>query len=113
MVYQGKEVLTQDTFSYETAGPGDFVEQAVVDDAMNCMPPACMTGAVFPDGYTAFPPSGPADRPLACDLCHLQAVPGRLRRLGILRLLFPGRNSGAGQRARILLTNNGGNLCQF
>lgn len=44
MVYQGKEVLTQDTFSYETARPGDFVEQAVVDDAMNCMSPACMTG---------------------------------------------------------------------
>lgn len=44
MVYQGKEVLMQDTFSYETARPGDFVEQAVVDDAMNCMPPAYMTG---------------------------------------------------------------------
>ena len=44
MVYQGKEVLTQDTFSYETARPGDFVEQAVVDDAMNCMPPACKIG---------------------------------------------------------------------
>ena len=40
--YKGKEVLTQNTFDYSTAQVGDYVEQAVVDDAMNCLPPACM-----------------------------------------------------------------------
>ena len=35
MLYRGKEVLTQDTFSYASAKPGDYVEEAVVDDAMD------------------------------------------------------------------------------
>ena len=39
-VYRGKEVLTQDTFDYSTVQIGDYVEQAVVDDAMNCLPPS-------------------------------------------------------------------------
>lgn len=39
----GKPVLTEDTFDYATAQVGDYVEQAVVDNAMNCLPPACMT----------------------------------------------------------------------
>ena len=43
--YRGKEVLTQDTFDYATVQIGDYVEQAVVDDAMNCLPPACMSAA--------------------------------------------------------------------
>ena len=43
MKLDGKEVLTQDTFSYEDVRVGDYVEQAVVDDAMNCLPPVCMT----------------------------------------------------------------------
>lgn len=43
--YNGKEVYTADTFDYATAKVGDYVEQAVVDDAMNCLPPACMTSA--------------------------------------------------------------------
>ena len=42
MMYNGKEVFTQDTFSYSEAQIGDLVEQAVVDDAMDCLPPACM-----------------------------------------------------------------------
>ena len=42
MQYNGKEVFTQDTFSYEDIEIGDYVEQAVVDDAMNMLPPACM-----------------------------------------------------------------------
>lgn len=42
MQYNGKEVFTQDTFSYEDIKIGDYVEQAVVDDAMNMLPPACM-----------------------------------------------------------------------
>ncbi len=38
MIYNGKEVLTQETFSYATVQIGDYVEQAVVDDAIDCMP---------------------------------------------------------------------------
>ena len=45
MTYQGKEVYTPDTFSYERAQVGDYVSQAVVDDAMDCLPPACMSSA--------------------------------------------------------------------
>lgn len=41
--YRGKEVLTQDTFDYATVKIGDYVEEAVVDDAMDCLPPACMS----------------------------------------------------------------------
>lgn len=29
--------------SYTTAKPGDFVTQAVVDNAMDCLPPVCMS----------------------------------------------------------------------
>lgn len=32
------------TFSYQKIQVGDYVEQAVVDNAMDCLPPACMTG---------------------------------------------------------------------
>ena len=42
-IYNGKPVLTQDTFDYSTVKVGDYVEQAVVDNAMDCLPPACMT----------------------------------------------------------------------
>ena len=45
MLYNGKEVFTPDTFDYSAARPGDYVTQEVVDDAMDCLPPACMTGA--------------------------------------------------------------------
>lgn len=41
--YQGKPVYDQDTFSYEIIQIGDFVIEAVVDDAMDLLPPACMT----------------------------------------------------------------------
>lgn len=43
MTYQGKEVYTPDTFSYSETHIGDYVTQDVVDDAMDCLPPACMT----------------------------------------------------------------------
>ena len=45
MIYEGKEVFTPDTFTYSTAQVGDYVSQAVVDDAMDCLPPACMTSS--------------------------------------------------------------------
>lgn len=43
MIYNGKEVFTPDTFDYSTAQIGDYVTEAVVDDTMDCLPPACMT----------------------------------------------------------------------
>ena len=43
MLYEGKEVWTEETFSYQTVQVGDYVDQAVVDNAMDCLPPACMT----------------------------------------------------------------------
>lgn len=43
MIYNGKEVLNEDTFDYATVKVGDYVEEAVVDNAINCMPPACMS----------------------------------------------------------------------
>lgn len=42
MIYNGKEVWTEENFSYDTVKVGDYVTQAVVDDAMDCLPPACM-----------------------------------------------------------------------
>lgn len=42
MTYNGKMVWTEDDFSYSSVQIGDYVEQAVVDNAMDCMPPACM-----------------------------------------------------------------------
>lgn len=45
MHYKDKEAFTLETFDYSSARPGDYVAQAVVDDAMDCLPPACMTSA--------------------------------------------------------------------
>jgi len=45
MVYNGKDVLTPDTFDYSKANIGDYVSQAVVDDAMDCLPPASMSSS--------------------------------------------------------------------
>ena len=44
MIFHGKEVWTQESFDYRKVQVGDYVEQAVVDDAMDCLPPACMRG---------------------------------------------------------------------
>lgn len=45
MTYDGKHVYAQDDFSYSGARIGEFVAQEVVDDTMDCLPPACMTSA--------------------------------------------------------------------
>lgn len=45
MLYNGKEVYTPETFLYSTAQIGDYVSEEVVDNAMDCLPPACMTSA--------------------------------------------------------------------
>ena len=42
MTYNGAAVLTEDTFSYSTVKVGDYVSSGVVQDAMDCLPPACM-----------------------------------------------------------------------
>ena len=39
----GKPIFTQENFNYSEAKIGDYVEQAVVDDAMDCLPPASMS----------------------------------------------------------------------
>ena len=41
-MFNGKKVWTVDNFSYSKVKVGDYVSQAVVDDAMDCLPPACM-----------------------------------------------------------------------
>lgn len=43
MLHNGKEVFTVDSSTYENAKVGDYVKQAVVDNAINCLPPASMT----------------------------------------------------------------------
>ena len=50
MEYQGKKVWTEDDFSYENACIGDYVEQTVVDNAMNCLSPACMRAGRCAEG---------------------------------------------------------------
>lgn len=45
MFFDGKEVYTAENFDYAIVRPGDYVAHEVVDDAMDCMPPACMTGS--------------------------------------------------------------------
>ena len=45
MTYNGKEVFTQETFSYNKAKIGDYVSQGVVDDATDCLPHVCMSSA--------------------------------------------------------------------
>lgn len=42
MIRNDKEVFTQETFDYDKAQVGDLVNAAVVMDAMNLLPPACM-----------------------------------------------------------------------
>lgn len=42
MIFNGKEVFTQETFRYDKAKIGDYVEESIVDNAINSMPPACM-----------------------------------------------------------------------
>lgn len=41
-MFNGKPVWKQDDFTYEAVKVGDYVEQAIVDAVMDCVPPACM-----------------------------------------------------------------------
>lgn len=42
MFYDGRPLYNTTTFSYDAVKVGDYVTQEVVDDAMDCLPPACM-----------------------------------------------------------------------
>lgn len=42
MEYNGNKVYTADEFVYDKANVGDYVEQEVVDDMLDALPPACM-----------------------------------------------------------------------
>lgn len=65
--YNGKPIFTQENFNYSEAKIGDYVEQAVVDDAMDCLPPASMSA-----------PGGPGDRAAPAYLLHVQACGRRV-----------------------------------
>lgn len=41
--YCGRKVWTEDEFEYTKVKIGDLVSQEVVDNAMDILPPACMT----------------------------------------------------------------------
>lgn len=41
--YEGKKVWIQDEFSFDNISVGDYVDQDVVDDLMDLLPPACMS----------------------------------------------------------------------
>ena len=43
MEYNGKIVLTEDTFTYDKVQIGDYVDANVVMNAMDCLPPATMS----------------------------------------------------------------------
>ena len=43
MTYHGKEVYTRETFRFDKAQIGDYVDQELVDDFMDMLPPACMS----------------------------------------------------------------------
>lgn len=42
MEYYGKKILTQEEFDFEAGHIGDYVEQAVINDAMDILPPVYM-----------------------------------------------------------------------
>jgi hypothetical protein len=68
-VWDGKEVIDEDDFDYATAKPGDFVTQAVVDNAMDCLPPVCMSarcsqmGSRTPASWMKRPANGETPTP--------------------------------------------------
>lgn len=42
VTFNGRPIISAEDFRYETAKPGDYVDEEVVDYAINCLPPACM-----------------------------------------------------------------------
>lgn len=105
MTYQGKEVFTSDDFDYASAKPGDYVEEAVVDAAMNCLPPICMSSACAQMGGPLWYAPGPYNRGMEIHLRHIQALSGCLRYLGVLWPLFFGRDRRARDAATLYVTH--------
>lgn len=48
--YEGKRVYNWDYWTYEGAEIGDLVEEEIVDDAINAVPPACMRSSCMQCG---------------------------------------------------------------
>ena len=48
--YEGKRVYNWDCWTYEGAEVGDLVEEEIVDDAINAVPPACMRSSCMQCG---------------------------------------------------------------
>lgn len=105
MLYEGKEVWTEDTFSYQKVQVGDYVEQAVVDNAMDCLPPACMTSRCSQMGEPYSHREDPETGEWKTTYATFKKVGGEwpVRHLAVLRSLLPWGERGTGQRPRLLL----------
>lgn len=53
MIYNGKEIYTEDTFDFDIVKPCDFVNRKVVDNIADCMPPYHASG-LYADGRDVF-----------------------------------------------------------
>lgn len=71
MTYNGKEVITEDSFPYDTAQVGDYVEASIVMNAMDCLPPACMRLDCAQLGEI-FLPGGSEQRKMESDIRYIQ-----------------------------------------
>lgn len=50
MKYNGKEIYTRETFSFEKVKIGDYVDQELVNDFMDLLPPASMSASFLQIG---------------------------------------------------------------
>ena len=55
MMFNNKPVLTPDDFDFSTVKIGDYVNQEVVDNAMDCLPPCLLLCKLRSDGRAVFP----------------------------------------------------------
>lgn len=103
--YNGKPIFTQENFNYSEAKIGDYVEQAVVDDAMDCLPPASMSARCAQMGEPYSHREDPETGRLRPTYYTFKRVAGEWpkRYLAILRLLLPGRDRPPWQGPDLLL----------
>lgn len=97
------EIFTSETFRYETAKPGDYVVEAVVDEAINCLPPAFLSSACAQMGCPYSHREDPKTPVGGRDLRYFQAMPRCTWHLGILWALLSGRDGGTRPGADLLL----------
>ena len=95
MMFNNKPVLTPEEFDYSTAKIGDYVNQEVVDNAMDCLPPACYCSRCSQMG-----------EPYSSHFCHLYQDRRRMAEqyLGVSRTLLLRRNRRARKRSCLLLS---------